>query len=62
MMQTISFTNAAARDVGVQLIMFSGPVEFTGRRWVYRVPSYTVELLKEKKVPFKFIKPINDHR
>jgi hypothetical protein len=56
-MKTIRFRDEAEHEEGLRLIVLSGPVEYSEKFAVYRVPDDIVTLLDEKGISFEMIQP-----
>ncbi len=53
-METIHFTKEPEAE-GHRIIMTSGPVIYTGRKGVYKVPNYVLDLLDEAGIAYKIV-------
>jgi len=56
----IHFTDDTKLEEGLRIIMFNGPVVFTGQKGVYRVPNYVLGLLDKAQIPYERVNLKND--
>jgi hypothetical protein len=60
-MKTITFSNRYLKK-GYETILWAGTVVYTADPHIFHVPESTLELLKEKNIPFKVLDDWHDRQ